>query len=70
MIVLVLLRVYLPDSTLQTAGLLPLTEGLLCLFCQTMLLCEEVSYPKTINIKQYLNTNNLSVNNSHFVIKS
>jgi peptidoglycan hydrolase-like protein with peptidoglycan-binding domain len=26
--------------------------------------------PKTINIKQYLNTNNFSVNNRHFVIKS
>jgi len=35
-----------------------------------MLLCEEVSHPKTINIKQYLNTNNFSVNNRHFVIKS
>jgi hypothetical protein len=32
--------------------------------------CEEVSDPKTINIKQYLNTNNLSVNNINFVIKS
>ena len=35
-----------------------------------MLLCEEVSDPKTINIKQYLNTNNFSVNNRHCVIKS
>ena len=35
-----------------------------------MLLCEEVCDPKTINIKQYLNTNNFSVNNRHFVIKS
>ena len=30
----------------------------------------EVSDPKTINIKQYLNTNNFSVNNRYFVIKS
>ena len=30
----------------------------------------EVSCPKTIDIKQYLNTNNFSVNNRHFVIKS
>jgi hypothetical protein len=29
-----------------------------------------MSYSKTINIKQYLNTNNLSVNNRSFVIKS
>jgi hypothetical protein len=29
-----------------------------------------VSDPKTINIKQYLNTNNFSVNSRHFVIKS
>ena len=35
-----------------------------------MLLCEEVFHPKAINIKQYLNTNNFSVNNRHFVIKS
>ena len=35
-----------------------------------MLLGEEVSDPKTINIKQYLNTNNLSVNNINYVIKS
>jgi predicted lactoylglutathione lyase len=31
---------------------------------------EEVCYPKTINTAQYLNTNNFSVNNRHFVIKS
>ena len=30
----------------------------------------EVTDPKTINIKQYLNTNNLSVNNINVVIKS
>jgi hypothetical protein len=35
-----------------------------------MLQCVEVSSPKTINITQYLNTNNFSVNNRHFVIKS
>jgi hypothetical protein len=35
-----------------------------------MLQGEEVCHPKTINIKQYLNTNNFSVNNRHFVIKS
>ena len=35
-----------------------------------MLQGEEVLNPKTINIKQYLNTNNFSVNNRHFVIKS
>ena len=31
---------------------------------------EEVCYPKTINTAQYLSTNNFSVNNRHFVIKS
>jgi hypothetical protein len=35
-----------------------------------MLPSEEVCDPKTINLKQYLNTNNFSVNNKHFVIKS
>jgi hypothetical protein len=35
-----------------------------------MLQSEEVSSPKTINIKQYLNTNNFSVNNRNCVIKS
>jgi hypothetical protein len=35
-----------------------------------MLPSEEVCDPKAINIKQYLNTNNFSVNNIHFVIKS
>jgi hypothetical protein len=29
----------------------------------------EVSHPKTINIKQYLGTDNFSVNNRHAVIK-
>ena len=36
-------------------GLLPLAEGLLPLFCHPLLPSEEVSDPKTINIKQYLN---------------
>ena len=70
MIVLVLLRVLLPHWTLQRGRLLPLTDGLLPLFCPRMLPSEEVSSPKTINIKQYLNTNNFSVNNRHIVIKS
>jgi hypothetical protein len=35
-----------------------------------MLHCVEVSSPKTINITQYLNTNNFSVNSRHFVMKS
>jgi hypothetical protein len=35
-----------------------------------MLPSEEVSPPKKINIKQYLNTSNFTVNNRHFVIKS
>ena len=35
-----------------------------------MLPSEEVCDSKTVNIKQYLNTNNFSVNNRHFVIKS
>ena len=35
-----------------------------------MLQCVEVSSPKTINITQFLNTNNFSVNNRHFAIKS
>jgi hypothetical protein len=63
LIVLVLLRIKLPDCPLQIGRLLPLTEGLLPLFCLSMLLCEEVSDPKTIKIKQFLNTNNFSVNN-------
>ena len=35
-----------------------------------MLQCVEVSSPKTINITQYLNTNNFLLNNRHFIIKS
>jgi hypothetical protein len=69
-IVLVLLRVLIPHCTLQRGRLLPLTEGLLSLFCPALLHSEEVSRPKTIIIKQYLNTNNFSVNNRHVVIKS
>ena len=49
--------------------LLHLTEGLLPLCSLPLLLREEVSDPKTINIKQYLSTNNFSVNNRHIVIK-
>jgi len=30
----------------------------------------EVYYPKTRNLKQYLSTNNCSVNNKHVIIKS
>ena len=33
-----------------------------------MLQCVEVSSPQTIDIAQYLNTNNFSVNNRHFLI--
>jgi hypothetical protein len=69
-IVLVLLRVLLPHWTLQRGRLLPLTDGLLPLCCPRLLPSEEVSSPKTINIKQYLNTSNFTVNNRHFVIKS
>jgi hypothetical protein len=69
-IVLVLLRVLLPHCTLQRGRLLPLTDGLLLLCCPRLLPSEEVSSPKTINIKQYLNTSNFTVNNRHFVIKS
>ena len=50
--------------------LLPLTERLLPLSCNELLHGEEVFYPKTINIEQYLNTNNFSVNNRHSVVKS
>jgi hypothetical protein len=66
----VLLRVLLPHWTLQRGRLLPLTDGLLPLCCPRLLPSEEVSSPKTINIKQYLNTSNFTVNNRHFVIKS
>jgi hypothetical protein len=33
-----------------------------------MLPSEEVCDSKTVNIKQYLNTNNFSVNNRHFQV--
>ena len=65
-----LLRVQLPDYPHQRVGLLHLTEAPLPLCGPAMLPCEEISSPKTINIKQYLNTNNFLVNNRHFVIKS
>jgi hypothetical protein len=35
-----------------------------------VLTSQKVSDPKTINIKQYLNTSNFSVDNRHFVDKS
>jgi hypothetical protein len=70
LIVLILLRVFLPACPLQTGRLLPLTEGLLPVFCPSLLRSEDVSYPKTLKIKQYLTTNNFSVNNKHLVIKS
>ena len=50
--------------------LLSLTEALLHVLCHALLLCEEVSRPKTIIKIQYLSTNNVSRNNRHFVIKS
>ena len=70
LIVLVLLRVELLHCPLQTGRLLPLTEGIRPLWSHTLLLCEEVSSPKIINIKQQLSTNNFSANNRHFIIKS
>ena len=65
-----LLRVQLPAHPHQRVRLLHLTEAPLPLCDPAMLPCEEMSSPKTINIKQYLNTNNFLVNNRHFVIKS
>ena len=50
--------------------LLSLTEGLLSLCGHMLLHSEEVFHPRTINVKQYLNTNKFSVNNRHCVIKS
>jgi hypothetical protein len=50
--------------------LLSLTTGLLPPIGPSMLLCEEVSSPKTIKIKLYFSTTHFSVNNRHFVIKS
>ena len=60
-----LLRVQLPPHSQQTVRLLHLTEAPLPLCGPAMLHCEEMSSPKTINIKQYLNTNNFLVNNRH-----
>jgi hypothetical protein len=54
----------------QTVRPLPLLEPLSHLCFPAILPGVEVSDPKTINIKQYLNTNNFSVNNRHFVIRS
>ena len=65
-----LLKVQLPPHPQQTVRLLHLTEVPLPLCGPAILPCEEVSSPKTINIKQYLNTNNFLVNNRHFFIKS
>jgi hypothetical protein len=48
---------------------MPSTEVPLPLCGPPMLHIEEVSLPKTINIKQYLSTNHFLVNNRHFVIK-
>ena len=78
MTVLVLVRACLPPRTqwiicLITKFWVGLSMHLFCrvsLWCPSLLHSEEVSYPKTINIKQCLNTNNFSVNNKHFVIKS
>jgi hypothetical protein len=44
------------SKSLQTGRILTLTEGLQPLSCPPMLPSEEVCHPKTINIKQYLNT--------------
>jgi hypothetical protein len=49
---------------------LPPVTPLSHLFGPAMLHGVEVSCPKTIIIKQYLSTNNFSINNAHFVIKS
>jgi hypothetical protein len=70
LIVLVLLRVYLPHCSLHTGWLHALTEVLLPLHYSHILLNEEVSHPKTINIQHFLSTHNISVNNRHVVIKS
>ena len=49
---------------------LPPVKPLSHLSFQTLLTGVEVFCPKTINIKQYLNTSNYSENTTHFVIKS
>ena len=43
---------------------------ILCPQCQHLKPTEYNTHPKTINKKQYLSTNNISVNNRHLVIKS
>ena len=55
------------DCPLWTERPLPPVTPLSHLCGPTMLPGVEVSCPKTINIKQYLSTNNFSVNNRHFV---
>jgi hypothetical protein len=50
--------------------LLPVSEDILHLFGHTQLQNEEVYSRKTINMQQYLNTNNFSVNNRDVVVKS
>ena len=45
----------------------PHTTFLICNY--SLLTGVEVFCPKTIDIKQYLSTNNFSVNNKHFVIQ-
>jgi hypothetical protein len=50
--------------------LLPPLAALSQLCGPSMLPSVEVSHPKTINIKQYLSTDNFSVNKTHVVMKS
>ena len=52
----------LPHCPQQTVRPLPSIEPLSPWGLPSMLQCVEVSCPKTINIKQYLNTNNFSSN--------
>ena len=49
---------------------LPSVTHLSYLCGPSMLPGVEVSYPKTINIKQYISTDNFSVNKTHVVMKS
>ena len=53
-----------------TVWLLPSVTPLSHLCDPSMLPGVEVSHPKAINIKQYFNTDNFSVNNIHCVIRS
>jgi hypothetical protein len=70
LIVLVLLRVSLPGHPLWGVRLLPPVTPLSHLSGPSLLPSVELSYPKSINIKQYLSTDNFSVNNRHVAIKS